>query len=103
MSKHNMDIKLWRNLLKMLRQNFPTIRPVVVKRVNKKDSESTTFFDSHQYNIYISTNQSVSAQIDSLLHEYAHAKAIDEACQHHGRFGSLYGEIYQAWEKWDNS
>lgn len=93
----------WRALLRMLRQNFPIERPIVVKRIKKKKDNGTLSFYNNKFYIYIDTTQSAEGQIDSILHEWAHARAIEEACEHAGTWGEHYGHIYQTWEKWDDS
>ena len=92
----------WRDILKLLRKNFPISRPVNVRRVKLTKNNGVTYFDSRSFHVYINSNQSKDSQIDSLIHEWAHVRAIDEAFQHKGRWGELHGEIYDIWEKWDN-
>ena len=98
MSKHN----YWKELLKLLRKNFPIERSVSVHRLKILKNNGVTTFKDNSFIIYINSEQSSEGQIDSLLHEWAHVRAIDEACQHKGRWGELHGEIYEIWEKWDN-
>jgi hypothetical protein len=86
----------------MLRKNFPTERPVIVRRVKKKTSESTLFFDSAMFRVYISTNQSAEAQIDAILHEASHVLAIEESCRHEEIWSKYYGKIYSKFEQWNS-
>jgi hypothetical protein len=89
----------WRRTLKWLRLNFPIAAPVTVKRVKSKTLDGVTRFDGSNFNIRIAEDQSDSAQIDSLWHEWAHAKAIEETYHHCDRWGCIYAQINEAGEK----
>jgi hypothetical protein len=103
--RKDIPMSIWKGLLKMLRKTFPISCKVVVRRVPKtwQNAHGTTnFVNNSKFYVYINNNYSADSQIDTLLHEWAHVKAIDEAMQHKGKWGELHGEIYQAWENWDN-
>ena len=93
--------QLWRSLLKMLRENFPTEQQIIVRRVKKKTSESTLFFNGRVFRLYISTNQSADGQVDSLLHEMSHLLAIEEAYKHEEIWSKYYSKVYSKWESWN--
>jgi hypothetical protein len=86
----------WRLLLKNLRRRFPVESPVTVRKRQKVDC-AVTIFDGKEYRITISSDQPDIGLIDSILHEWAHVRAIEEAYQHNGRWADNYGEIYQSW------
>jgi hypothetical protein len=91
-----MLVNKWRTLTKNLRTYYPLSVPVVVRRVKMKDCARTNF-DGYQFKIRISTDQPDIGLIDSLLHEWAHCLAIEEAYQHDGRWSAIFGEIYEDW------
>lgn len=69
--------------------------PYIQKKTNKK----------FVY-IVISKNLSYNEQLDTLIHEYAHALAIDKGLtanddlQHHGpMWGNCYSKVYRTWLK----
>ena len=94
-----MDTQAWRALIRQLRKNFPVTVPVkVVRRRTTTGSIGLTTFDGREYRIRVKSNQESDSQIDTLLHEWAHVCAIEEAYNHQGRWAGLYGDIYQAWE-----
>jgi hypothetical protein len=95
-------LKDWRKLLRFLRTKFPISVPVIVKRIKMIKNDGITNFNGSQFHIYIASNNDYNVQAHSLIHEYSHAKVIDEAYQHKGKWGEVHAEIYEAWEKWDN-
>jgi hypothetical protein len=92
-----MNTKEWRALIRFLKKRFPLRVPVGVVRRPYKKLSGWTVLAVDRFVIRVSTEQDVQAQIDTLLHEWAHAKAIDEAYAHKGRWGEIHGEIYDAW------
>jgi hypothetical protein len=94
-----MDTKQWRLLIKKLRRAFPTERPVQVRFRKAKSNYGTAYFSSYGYKIAIDSSQSVGGQIDTLLHEWAHVYAIDQAAQHKGNWGHVFAEIYESWTR----
>ena len=97
-----MTTKELRSLVSKLRKNFPVVGKVVVlRRRRKKCSGKTNIevkYSAWTFRIYIDSLQDKGSQIDALLHEWAHIIAIQEACDHQGRWATAYGEIYTAWE-----
>jgi len=94
-----MNTQEWRALVLFLRRNWTISCPVIVKRWKMKRLCGRTKFDGQEYHISISTLQDAGGQKDTLLHEWAHAYAIDQAYNHDIRWGAIYSEIYSAWEK----
>lgn len=93
--------KEWRALIRKLRKHFPVEQPVKVLRraVGPKAAIGLTTFNGTAYRIRIKSNQDWQSQVDSLLHEFAHILAIEEAFGHQERWPVLYGKIYDAWTK----
>ncbi len=95
-----MNISEWRALLRSLRKRFPVSGTVrVVRRPLRKDCGRTVFNGCHGYRVTIDSIQPWQGQVDTLLHEWAHVRAIEQAYAHDGPWGSLFAEIYDAWTK----
>jgi hypothetical protein len=88
----------FRALIKNLRRHFPLDFKVKVERRPIKDYGFTTF-NGASFSIRISRNLDWGGTIDALLHEWAHAKAIEEAYQHDGTWAQMHGRIYEAWTR----
>jgi len=91
-----MKTSKWRALIRRLRKHFPVEAAVSVCRRPVKCDCGLTTFDGRTYRIRINSDLSEQAQIDALLHEWAHVAAIDEAYRHRGRWATVHGEIYDA-------
>ena len=95
-----METRKFRALIRQLRKYFPVTQRVKVvrRRITKGDIGLTTFNGS-EYRIRIKSNQDADGQLDTLLHEWGHVCAIEEAYEHRGRWATLFGEIYDAWTR----
>jgi uncharacterized protein (DUF2344 family) len=89
----------WRELIRKLRKSLPIDTPVSIRRVKLKADAGLTIFDGAKYVIKIASNQSFGVQIDSLLHEWAHALAMEEAYRHKANWGIHYAKVYESWEQ----
>ena len=87
----------WRALVGALRKRFPVEQPVVVRRCQSKNNNGMTRFDGRTFRVRIASNQPRDSLIDSLLHEWAHVRMIDNAYRHDGQWGVVYAEIYNSW------
>jgi hypothetical protein len=94
-----MNTTKWRALILFLRTKWPISCPVVVRRYPSKKVCGRTVFDGGRFRICVSTLQDGGGQKDTLLHEWAHAYAIDQAYHHDARWGAIYSDIYSTWEK----
>jgi len=54
---------------------------------------------SGDFRIYVDSLGDPQSQVDTLLHEWAHVLAIEEAYEHRGRWSAFHGEIYDAWAR----
>lgn len=97
-----MTTKEFRQIVAWLRKTFPVSSPVVVKRYPAKKNHGMTRYDGRKFYIRIDSNQETSGQLDTLLHEWSHAVAMDEAYSHKERWAQIYGLIYTAFEKADD-
>jgi hypothetical protein len=92
-----MDTGQWRALIRTLRNHFPVEGHVAVRRYPMKKNCGLTTFDGNDYHVRVNSDQPDAGQIDTLLHEWAHVRAIEQAYRHEGPWGVLYAEIYEAW------
>lgn len=92
----------WRALIRQLRKRFPIDGVVVViRRKMKCNCGLAVFkgFDGYRYRICVDSDQTLQGQVDTLLHEWAHVCAIEEAHGHRGCWGRWHGDIYDSWTK----
>lgn len=91
--------KKWRLLLWYLRKRFPVQQPTrtMRRKLGKKADLGLTTFNGHSYRVRVHDCQDYSGQIDTLLHEWAHVLAIEEAYQHKGRWAEIYGELVETY------
>ena len=94
-----MKTREWRALIRKLRKRFSVQGTITVLRRKVKCDCGLTTFNGCDYRVRINSDQSDQGQIDTLLHEWAHVCAIEEAYGHRGRWATLHGEIYHAWTK----
>lgn len=94
------DAKEWRRLIRFMRKRHPIAQPVRVVRIRvvRDGDYALTTFNGRSYRLRIKSNQEYGGQVDSLLHEWAHIRAIEEAYAHKGRWSEIFGEIYDTWE-----
>jgi len=92
-----MNTTEWRALIHNLRKRFPVSGTVTVRRYPSKRLCGATTFDGRNYCIRVDSKQPRIGQIDTLLHEWAHVYAIEQAYTHGGPWASIFGEIYTAW------
>lgn len=91
-----MKTQEWRALLRQLRKAFPVATPVIVRKRVKFDCAGT-YFDGYRYHVTIRKKQTDTELVDSILHEWGHVLAIEDAYQHDGPWAVKYGKVYQEW------
>lgn len=89
----------WRTLIRNLRKHFPVEGKVTIIRRRVKCDCGLTTFNGSSYRIRINSDQPDAGLVDTLLHEWAHVRAIEQAYRHEGPWGLLYAEIYDAWTR----
>ena len=95
------DATDWAALLAHLRRTFPLRRPLTVRRIPlKKNAGTTSLSDGDRLTICINTRKTWEVQIDTLLHEYAHAMELDRWGDHSDRWGKYHAGLYRAWQDW---
>ena len=100
----------FRLLLKLLRKDFPTKYPVKVRRVSKKVMGDDAPFgicwlvneykerDKRYFQILISNKYDIGIQLDTLIHEWAHAKTwfdVKDNKFHSKPWTDMYGRLYR--------
>jgi len=95
-----MNTKEWRLLIKRLRKHFPVDAKVIVRRYPIKTAcGMTTFNGQWEFRIAVNSDQTETGQIDTLLHEWAHVLAVQQAYKHEGPWGVLFAEVYDSWTR----
>ena len=80
-----MKTREWRALIRKLRERFPVQGQVTVRRYPTKKDCGLTTFDGSGYRVRVNSDQPDGGQVDTLLHESAHVRAIEQAYRHGGR------------------
>lgn len=94
-----MTVKRWRALIRKMRERFPAEATIHVRRRPLKDDDGyVTFRLGVAYCITINSQINWNAQIDTLIHEWAHVLAVELACNHGAQWGITYAEIYRAYD-----
>lgn len=105
--------KSYQKVLRLLRKKCPPAFPVYVRRVKMSDTKDGYCSKANdKFQIRISKSLSEAAAIDTLLHEWAHARAwnhihdsIDneqfEKMAHDASWGVAYSEVYRIFEQLD--
>jgi hypothetical protein len=88
-----MTITKWRQWVKAVKRAYPIDTPINVRRCRMKKNFGITSFNGRVFNIRIDSSQEDAIQVDTLLHEYAHAAAIDEAYNHNEAWGVVYSKL----------
>jgi len=89
-----------RTTLDELMEDLPINRFVRLRRTPMKCFGSCSLSVSEKtITITISTNYPTSTQIDTLIHEYAHALEFDQTGNHSPVWGKFHAQSYTAWAK----
>ena len=93
-----MNVQQWRAFVKKVKKAMPVATPVHVRRYPAKKVDGITHFDGRCFRIRIDSKLDQAAQSDTLLHEYAHVVAINDAYEHKAHWGDIYSQLYTACE-----
>ena len=93
-----MSVKEWRAFVKKVKMAMPIDTPVYVRRYPAKKLNGITHFDGRCFRIRVDSKGDRASQCDTLLHEYTHVVAINDAHEHKGNWGELYAALYTACE-----
>lgn len=105
------SFKHYRKLVCILKKNCPLAYPVSVKRVPINNLDGDCSLDSKKFFIRINKQMPESAAMDTLLHEWAHARAWNhlhdklsweefEKMSHDASWGVAYSEVYRIYESY---
>lgn len=86
----------WLALTRQLRRDFPVSCPIHIRRVWVKQCEGATTFDGRVYRIRIKASLPWPAQVDALIHEWAHMLCIDHAYNHEEQWGVTHAQLYRS-------
>ena len=99
----------YRKLVSILKKNCPLAYPVSVKRLPMKNLDGDCSLVSKKFFIRINKQIKESVAMDTLLHEWAHARAWNhlhdklswedfEKTAHDASWGVAYSEVYRIYE-----
>lgn len=104
-----MGYKVYRKIIKVLRENLPPAYPVIVRRVKLVGIDGDCMLDEKKFYIRINREMDEGSAIDCLIHEWAHARAWNhlhdslddkefELRSHDASWGVAYSEVYRTYE-----
>jgi hypothetical protein len=105
-----MAFESYRKLVSILKEKCPLAFPVSVRRIELTEVDGDCCLYKKKFYIRINKNISEGLAIDTLLHEFAHARAWNhlhdsqDICDfyensHDAMWGVAYSEVYQIYEK----
>lgn len=105
-----MDYRAYKTLVSILKQKCPAAFPVSVRRVKLSGLDGDCSLGKKKFFIRINRDISESSAIDTLLHEWAHARAWNhlhdsldwiefEKISHDASWGVAYSEVYRVYEQ----
>lgn len=106
-----MTFHAYKKLVSVLKKKCPAAFPVSVRRVKTTDVDGDCHLNKKKFFIRISKDISESSAIDTLLHEWAHARAWNhlldssnweefEERSHDASWGVAYSEVYRIYEQY---
>lgn len=105
-----MEYRAYRQLVSILKKKCPPAFPVSVRRVKLTNLDGDCTLGKKQFFIRINRELNESSAIDTLLHEWAHARAWNyfydsldwaefEKRIHDASWGVAYSEVYRIYEE----
>lgn len=105
-----MEYQAYKKLVSILKKKCPPAFPISVQRVKLTSDDGQCILTRKRFDIRINKNLSESSAIDTLLHEWAHARAWNhlydamdwnewEEKQHDAAWGVAYAEVYRVYEQ----
>lgn len=105
-----MSYDAYKKVVAILREKCKLAYPVSIRRMELKDLDGDCCLRNKKFYIRINNDLNESSAIDTLLHEFAHARAwnhLHDAMNNHefqdkvhdASWGVAYSEVYQIYEK----
>ena len=105
-----MEYRAYKKLVSILKKKCPAAFPVSVRRVKMVNLDGDCWLGKKKFFIRINRDISESSAIDTLLHEWAHARAWNhihdslncyefEKVAHDALWGVAYSEVYRVYEE----
>ena len=105
-----MDYRAYKKLVSVLKKKCPAAFPVSVRRVKISNLDGDCSLGKKKFFIRINKDISEASAIDTLLHEWAHARAWNhlhdsldwyefEERSHDASWGVAYSEVYRVYEQ----
>jgi len=105
-----MEYRAYKKLVSVLKKKCPVAFPVSVRRVKLSNLDGDCSLGKKKFFIRINKDISETSAIDTLLHEWAHARAwshfhdsLDwsefEQRSHDASWGVAYSEVYRIYEQ----
>lgn len=105
-----MDYQGYKKLVSILKKKCPPAFPVSVQRTKLSNLDGQCILGRKKFFIRINKDLSESSAIETLLHEWAHARAWShlydamdwqewEEKQHDAAWGVAYSEVYRIYEQ----
>ncbi len=95
----------WLATLRWLRRNFPAELPVRVRSCQMKDCGDSAYSEGMKdFRVRVKASQSLSARLDTVLHEWAHCLTwFGAECDedHSSEWGITYAKLYRVHLDWD--
>jgi hypothetical protein len=106
-----MEYRAYKQLVSILKKQSPAAYPVSVRRVKMTDLDGDCSLIKKRFYIRINREITEASAIDTLLHEWAHARAWNhlhdsldwpefEERSHDASWGVAYSEVYQVYEQY---
>ena len=107
---NNKSHKSYRKLIFLLKKKCPLAYPVSVRRISMKGFDGDCTLHSKKFFIRINKSLVEGAAMDTLIHEWAHARAWNhlhdklsweefEERSHDASWGVAYSEVYMVYEQ----
>jgi hypothetical protein len=105
-----MDYQAYKKIVSILKEKCPLAFPVSVRRVKLNKLDGDCLLHEKKFFIRINIELSEQSSIDTLLHEWAHARAWNHlhdslSCEqfkqscHDASWGVAYSEVYRIYEQ----
>lgn len=93
--------KQWNALVELLKERMPPKRRIVVRRIPMQDYGSTSLNTLETViTVCIRAADSLTVQMETLIHEWGHVLEYDRYGNHSDRWGKGHAEAYSVYLAW---